>query len=90
MENYLHLFKFSSSSENSEYSTTILSLLILEHNRLVEELRDINSGWSNNTLYEEAKRITIAQLQHITYFEFIPNVIGHVSKILTFWQLMQF
>lgn len=66
-------------SENSDYSTTIHNLLILEHNRLVEKLRDVNPEWSNNTLFEEAKRITIAQLQHITYNEFIPNVIGHVS-----------
>jgi len=69
-------------SENSDYSTTIHNLLILEHNRLVEKLRDVNPGWSNNTLFEEAKRITIAQLQHITYNEFIPNVIGHVSDFL--------
>lgn len=53
---------------------------MLEHNRLVDELKDVNPGWSNNTLYEEAKRITIAQLQHITYNEFIPNIIGHVSR----------
>jgi len=73
---------YSSSTENSELSTTIHNLLVLEHNRLVEELRDVNSEWSNNTLFEEAKRITIAQLQHITYYEFIPNIIGHVSKII--------
>jgi len=56
----------------------------------VEKLRDVNPGWSNNTLFEEAKRITIAQLQHITYYEFIPNVIGHVSNFLIDRLLIQF
>lgn len=75
----------SSTSGTSDYSTTIHNLLILEHNRLVEKLRDVNPRWSNNTLFEEAKRITIAQLQHITYYEFIPNVIGHA--MMNEWNL---
>lgn len=73
------------STVNSDYSTTIHNLLVMEHNRLVEELRDVNPSWSNSTLFEEARRITIAQLQHITYHEFIPNVIGHVSAFLINW-----
>ncbi|XP_050420959.1 heme peroxidase 2 [Adelges cooleyi] len=72
---------FSSTSENSKfnYTTTVHRLLISEHNRLVDAIREINPKLSNDTLYEEARRITIAQLQHITYNEFIPNVVGHAT-----------
>lgn len=71
---------FSGSAENFRYSATVRSLLVSEHNRLVSQLSAANPSWSNDTLFEEAKRITIAQLQHVTYHEFIPNVVGHVSK----------
>ncbi|XP_043266325.1 uncharacterized protein LOC122405538 [Colletes gigas] len=56
--------------------TTMHLLWARQHNRIVERLAKINPAWDDETLYEESRRIVVAQLQHITYQEFIPIVLG--------------
>ncbi|VDN55344.1 unnamed protein product [Dracunculus medinensis] len=46
-------------------------LWIRQHNSIV-----INSKWTDEQLYEESRRIVVAQLQHVTYNEFLPLLIG--------------
>ena len=56
---------------------TGINLVILrEHNRVASELLELNPHWGDDRLYEEARRIVIAQLQHITYNEYVPSIIG--------------
>ncbi|XP_017886411.1 uncharacterized protein LOC108628767 isoform X2 [Ceratina calcarata] len=56
--------------------TTMHLLWARQHNRIVEQLAEINPFWDDQTLYEEARRVVGAQLQHITYREFLPVVLG--------------
>lgn len=58
----------------------LYSTFLLEHNRLVDHLARENPHWNADTLYQEAKRVVIAEIQHITYNEFLPMVLGDVSK----------
>ncbi|GFR28163.1 peroxidasin [Trichonephila clavata] len=56
-----------------------------EHNRIAEELHEINPQWSDETLFQEARKILIAELQHITYNEFLPVLLG--EEALNLFQL---
>lgn len=56
--------------------TAITTIWHREHNRLATELNILNPDWSDNTLFEESRRILIAELQHITYHEYLPGLLG--------------
>ena len=63
---------------NNEVPTlAVIHLLFLrEHNRIVSELEKMNPNWSDETLYQEAKRIVNGEFQHIVYNEWLPIILG--------------
>lgn len=62
---------------NQQVSLVVVQALMLRHhNRMVESLARINPSWSDETLYQEARHIITAQMQHITYNEYLPLIIG--------------
>lgn len=55
----------------------IHTVWLREHNRIADKLAELNPNWSDETLFQEARRIVIAEIQHITYKEWLPILVGN-------------
>nr|CAD7457603.1 unnamed protein product [Timema tahoe] len=59
--------------------TILHVVLIREHNRVAGHLNKLNPHWDDNKLFHEARRIVIAEHQHISYYEWLPIFLGWES-----------
>ncbi len=63
-------------NENSELAA-ITTLFVREHNAQASKLAAAHPDWSDEKLYQGARQIVIAEIQAITYNEFLPALIGN-------------
>jgi hypothetical protein len=56
--------------------TAIHTLFVREHNRLAKRIAKAHSGMSGDEIYERARRIVGAEMQVITYREYLPALLG--------------
>merc|ERR1712133_360926 len=63
---------------NEQLNLIVLHTLFMrEHNRLATQLASLNPRWSDDKIYQEARKINVAQYQHIIFKEWLPIIIGN-------------
>lgn len=63
------------ANENSVL-TSLHTLFVREHNRLAGELAEEHPDWTDEELFQRARQINIAQMQNITFNEYLPTLLG--------------
>jgi hypothetical protein len=63
------------ANENVEL-TSMQALFLREHNRVAAQLARDNPKWTDEQLYQQARAIVGAEIQVITYKEFLPALLG--------------
>lgn len=63
------------ATENPDL-TAITTLFIREHNFQVDRLAEQHPNWSGERLYQNARAIVTAEIENITYTEFLPRLLG--------------
>ncbi|XP_071870045.1 uncharacterized protein [Bombus fervidus] len=76
-------FKAGDGRLGEQPALTSLHVAFLRlHNRIATKLAALNAHWGDEKLFQESRRIVASIVQHITYREFLPIVLGQdVMKI---------
>ncbi|XP_065302561.1 salivary peroxidase/catechol oxidase-like [Dermacentor albipictus] len=70
-------FRAGDGRVNQQPAIAVLQIAYArQHNRIARELKKLNPGWDAETVYQEARRVLVAQHQHIIYTEYLPVVLG--------------
>jgi hypothetical protein len=56
--------------------TALQTLFVREHNYWAQQYQSQHPDWTDEQLYQAARRMVIAEIEHITYDEFLPQLLG--------------
>lgn len=59
------------------------TLFVREHNRVCDELRAHFPTWGDEKMYDTARRVVSAEFQAITFYEFVPTILGKLLPAYT-------
>jgi hypothetical protein len=62
-------------NENVEL-TALQTLFVRNHNLIAGELQKEHPGWSDEQIYQEARKLNIAEYQSIIYNQYLPDLLG--------------
>uniref|UniRef100_A0A182JG00 Uncharacterized protein n=1 Tax=Anopheles atroparvus TaxID=41427 RepID=A0A182JG00_ANOAO len=65
-----------SRANQSPHLAILQVTFVREHNRIARRLKALNPSWDDEKLFQVARRINIAQYQHIVYYEWLPGYLG--------------
>jgi hypothetical protein len=63
------------ANESTEL-TALETLFLRNHNAIATSLRKNHKDWSGEQLYQEARKLNIAEYQEIIYNEYLPDLLG--------------
>ncbi|XP_046420327.1 peroxidase-like [Neodiprion fabricii] len=70
-------YRTGDARANQNPQLTVMQIMLLrEHNRIADVLAHLNPHWTDEIVFQEARRIAIAQHQYITYYEWLPIFLG--------------
>lgn len=73
---FILLLSGNFAGDFSVSTAALFHVWVKEHNRIATELKVINPHWGDEKTFEESRRIVGAEIQHITYGEFLPIILG--------------
>ncbi|CAC5361097.1 PXDN [Mytilus coruscus] len=56
------------------------TLLVREHNRIAEGIKNLNRQWSNDKVFDETRKIMVVGDQHLNQYNLKSSERGHVSS----------
>ncbi|KAL3112582.1 hypothetical protein niasHT_018593 [Heterodera trifolii] len=62
--------------------SSLYTIFVREHNRIARELQSLNRAWSGDRLFQETRKIVGAEIQAVSYNEFVPLMLGQSAERL--------
>jgi hypothetical protein len=70
------------ANENTELMS-LQTLFVRNHNAIATQLAQANPTWTDDQLFQEARKLNIAEYQNIIYTQYLPALLGPDAPVYT-------